>query len=70
MLLKKDPGDKANDTTENMKAVETGSSVGQEAGTLEILMHSIYHVSQCSILVLNFPVFPAPGKANIILCLT
>lgn len=54
MLLKKDLSDNANDTTANMEAVETRSLIGQEAGILEILMHSIYHVSQCNILVLIF----------------
>ncbi|XP_074347884.1 uncharacterized protein LOC141686732 isoform X2 [Apium graveolens] len=42
-LLKKDRSDKPNDPTANREAVETGSSIGQEAGTLEILLHSIYH---------------------------
>lgn len=51
MLLKKDHGDNSHDSATNIKAVETKSSSGQEAGALENLMHSIYHVSQNNLLV-------------------
>lgn len=55
-LSKKDHHEKANNFTTNVKAIETKSLSGQEAGALEILMHSIYHVSQCNLLVSTFPV--------------
>ncbi|XP_063939675.1 uncharacterized protein LOC108222523 isoform X2 [Daucus carota subsp. sativus] len=42
-LSKKDHHEKANNFTTNVKAIETKSLSGQEAGALEILMHSIYH---------------------------
>lgn len=48
MLVAKDYSNNGHESTTDIKAVGAKNSIQQEAGALENLMQSIYHVSLCN----------------------